>query len=295
MITATTSKSMKTETKKVKAPKKKASTKSRSSAMREIANANTNTAAGQKAANVYQKTQAEKQPRWDLVEQYLPLVKSIVSRMRIYFPSHIDTEDIYSVGVTGLISASKNFEPERGHSFGNYASLRVRGSLLDELRRIDWMPRIERINTKKYKNAIEELEQRLNRKATDEEICEELKLTKFQYQKMKEQYKSIYMIPLDSSPNPDDPEAPTLHDAISDATQMNGREVTEDKETLKILRERLAELPEIPQKVLSMYYLKGMRLAEIAKIFNLTESRICQIHSQAIAGLREYLLRAIKK
>lgn len=248
-----------------------------------------------KAASAYQTTQKAKEPKWDLVEKYLPLVKSIVSRMRIYFPSHIDVEDIYSVGVTGLISASKNYDPEKGHSFGNYASLRVRGSLLDELRRIDWMPRVERINAKKYKRAVEELEQRLNRQASDEEICKELDLTHIQHERMKEQRKAIYMIPLDSSPNPDDPEAPTLHDAISDATQMNGRDVAEDNETLVLLRERLAELPETPRKVLTMYYLKNMRLAEIAEVFGLTESRICQIHSQAIAGLREYLLRAMKK
>lgn len=253
------------------------------------------TGSSKQAAAAYKKTETEKAPRWDLVEQYLPLVKSIVSRMRIYFPAHIDVEDIYSVGVTGLISASKNFDPTRGHSFGNYASLRVRGSLLDELRRIDWMPRVERINTKKYKHAVEELEQRLNRQATDEEICAELNLTKIEHQRMKEQRRSIYMIPLDSSPNPDDPEAPTLHDAISDATQLNGRDVAEDNETLTILRARLKELPEVPRKVLTMYYLKGMRLAEIAEVFGLTESRICQIHSQAISSLRDYLLRAIKR
>lgn len=275
--------------KSAKAKEKKEPAKKKAAAKKSAA------ASGKKAAAAYKKNEKVKQPRWDLVEQYLPLVKSIVSRMRIYFPSHIDVEDIYSVGVTGLISASKNFDPERGHSFGNYASLRVRGSLLDELRRIDWMPRIERINAKKYKRAVEELEQRINRQATDEEICQELNMTKIEHERLKEQRKSIYMIPLDSSPNPDDPEAPTLHDAISDATQMNGRDVCEDNETLTILRARLEELPEVPRKVLTMYYLKGMRLAEIAEVFGLTESRICQIHSQAIAGLREYLLRAIKR
>jgi len=308
---ATATKFDKTKTAKVKAAKKAASAKkdndTHPAAKKSKAKTTTQTVAkakplpkpvtgaGKQAAAAYKKVQTEKKPRWDLVEQYLPLVKSIVSRMRIYFPSHIDVEDIYSVGVTGLISASKNFDPERGHSFGNYASLRVRGSLLDELRRIDWMPRVERINTKKYKRAVEELEQRLNRQATDEEICTELNLTKIEHERMKEQRKSIYMIPLDSSPNPDDPEAPTLHDAISDATQMNGRDVAEDNETLKILRARMKELPDVPRKVLTMYYLKGMRLAEIAEVFGLTESRICQIHSQAIAGLREYLLRAIKR
>ncbi|MGF1449107.1 MAG: sigma-70 family RNA polymerase sigma factor [Opitutales bacterium] len=248
------------------------------------------------AAKAYDKQAKEKrEPRWDLVESYLPLVKSIVSRMRIYFPSHIDPEDIYSVGVSGLITASRNFDPKKGHSFGNYASLRVRGALLDELRRIDWMPRIDRINAKKYRKAVEELEQRLNREASDEEICKELGLTKEQHERMREQRRSIYMVPLDSAPTSDDPESPSLHDAISDATQMNGRDVAEDNETLELLRERLKELPDTPRRVLTMYYLQGMRLAEIAAVFNLTESRICQIHSQAIVGLRGYLKRMINK
>jgi len=249
-----------------------------------------------KAAKAYDgATKADKEPRWDLVESYLPLVKSIVSRMRIYFPSHIDVEDIYSVGVAGLITASKNFDPERGHAFGNYAALRVRGALLDELRRLDWMPRIDRINAKKFRKAVEELEQKLNRPATEDEICEDQNLTRMEYRRIQEQRKAIYMIPLDSSPNGDDPEAPSLHDAISDATQMDGRDTAEDHELLDLLREKLSQLPDVPQKVLTMYYLKNMRLAEIAEVFGLTESRICQIHSQAIKQLRGHLQRVMQK
>lgn len=249
-----------------------------------------------RAAKTYEGAEkVKKEPRWDLVESYLPLVKSIVSRMRIYFPSHIDVEDIYSVGVAGLITASKNFDPERGHAFGNYAALRVRGALLDELRRLDWMPRIERINAKKFRKAVEELEQRLNRPASDDEICEELDISHHELRRMQEQRKSIYMIPLDSAPDPDDPESPSLHDAISDATQMDGRDVCEDHETLELLREKLEQLPDVPRKVLTMYYLKNMRLAEIAAVFGLTESRICQIHSQAIRQLRGHLQRIMQK
>jgi len=254
--------------------------------------------AASRASEAYHKNNAsddEKPPRWDLVESYLPLVKSIVSRMRIYFPSHVDVEDIYSVGVAGLITASRNFDPEKGYAFGNYASLRVRGALLDELRRLDWMPRIDRINAQKYKKGVDELEQRLNRPATDEEICKDLDLTPEQQQRLRDQRRAIYMVPLDSSTDPDSPDAPSLHDAIADSTQVDGRDRAENNELLELLRERLEELPEVPRKVLTMYYLENMRLAEIAAVFNLTESRICQIHSQAIANLRTYLSRAMNK
>ena len=235
------------------------------------------------------------EPRWDLVEQYLPLVKSIVAKMRSSFPAHIDVEDIYSIAVSGVISASRNFDPEKGHSFGNYAKLRVRGALLDELRRMDWMPRQERVNTKHYKNAVEALEQKLNREVTDEEICAELKISPKENAKMKEQRKGITLVTLDSPSNNCDPEAPSLHDAIGDVTQANGRDLVQDKETLTLLRKLLGQLPEIPQKVLTFYYLKGMRLGEIAEVFNLTESRICQIHSQALSQLRNHLTRAMDK
>lgn len=234
-----------------------------------------------------------KNPRWELVEQYLPLVKSIVSRMRIYFPNQVDVEDIYSIGVSGLISATQKYDPVKNPSFGSYAGIRIRGALLDELRRMDWMPRDMRVNVKKMRKAIEELEQRLKRPATDEEICSELKIDKKELSRLKHSGNPISNTPLDSGPR-ENGEA-SLQDIIADATAPDGRDVAERNELIKLLRVRLDKLPEMPKKVLAMYYVNGMRLAEIALAVGLTESRICQIHSQAITDLRNALNQELSR
>ena len=247
------------------------------------------------AAKTYQDAEMEAEPRWELVEKYLPLVKSIVARMRIYFPPEVDIEDIYSVGISGLITATCRCDPKKIKSFGSYATLRVRGAILDELRRLDWMPRANRVMAKKYRRVIEELEQKLGRAAAEEEICEAMELTTEEYRKLMDRLRPISFVSLDKPLNADDSENATVHEVIPDDTLMNARESCEHQEVLELLRKRIHELPEMPQKVLIMYYFEGMRLAEIAAVFGLTESRICQIHAQAVIGLRAYLRRVITR
>jgi RNA polymerase sigma factor for flagellar operon FliA len=242
-----------------------------------------------RARQAYDQTEKGKQPDWEKIEQYLPLVKAIVSRMRIYFSSHIDMDDIYSVGVAGLISAVQKFDPTKGKSFSAYASLRIKGSILDELRRIDWMPRAARSNSKMLRRTIEELEAKLNRPAKEDEIRAELGMTEYEYAKLLEQVRPISFVPIDESPGNDDSDGPTIQEAISDVTELDAREMCENREVIEIIRERIDQLPDTPKKVLVMYYFQNMRLAEIAEVFGLTEARICQIHTQAVISLRSYL------
>jgi len=238
------------------------------------------------AQKAYAPNKAEKKPRWDLVEQHLPLVKSIVSHMRIHFPGEIDVADIHSVAVSGLITAAQNYDPSKNPSFGAYAGIRVRGALLDELRRLDWMPRQGRVNFKKYRKAEAELEQHLGRTPSDAEMAKTLKMSVKEIRQLKEQGKTISFVPLDISPD-DNEDGGSLVDVLADANQPDARDQLEKQELIELLRVRLDKLPEMPKKVLAMYYLKGMRLAEIAESVGLTESRICQIHAQAITDLRK--------
>lgn len=236
-------------------------------------------------------TQAEAEPDWSLLERYLPLVKSIVSRMRIYFPPQAEQEDFYSIGITGLITAIRRCDPEKVESFSSYAALRIRGAILDELRRMDWMPRANRIRAKKLRKAIEEVEQRVGRPATEDDMCKELGVSKREYAVMLDEMRPISMISLDSPVGQDDGDGAKIHEVISDETELDARERCEKREVVKMMKERIHKLPEVPRKVLMMYYFENMRLAEIAEVFNLTESRICQIHAQAITSLRSYLQR----
>lgn len=232
---------------------------------------------------------------WDIVEQYLPLVKSIVSRMRIYFPEDFEKEDVYSIGITGLISAVKNYNPDKGKHFGSYAKIRIRGTLLDELRRIDWLSREDRNRAKKYDRNVQLLEQELKRLPTDEEICKALKISSRENMKLKELKRSISYIPLDAPSHLGEGQEPLLHEIISDPTELNGREIVESHEVTELLRDCLKELKKTAREVMVMYYLKGLRLGEIALVLKLTESRVCQIHSQALSELRIKLRKKMEQ
>lgn len=245
----------------------------------------------QKAWKTYQKqsSSSEKEPQWELLNKYLPLLKSIVSRMRIYFPSHIDIEDIYSLGITGLVGAITKYDPTKSPSFGGYAALRIRGAILDELRRMDWLPRATRTKLKSIRLQMQQLEQKLGRPATEEEMRHHLHMTEAEYANILDMMRPISIVPLDRSVNPDDPEQVQIHEIVGDTNEENAREFCEKHEIIELVRARIGELSEVPRQVLTLYYYEGLRLSEIAEVLGLTESRISQIHAQAIINLRGFI------
>ena len=228
----------------------------------------------------------------DLIARYLPLVRNVVDRIKLNIPAHVDADDLYSVGVTGLIAAVRKFDPEQGSTFASYAAMRIRGAILDELRRMDWCPRRARARSRKLKLAINEVEQKLGRAATDAEVCATLGLSEKEYQKWVEEAKPVTFIAIDQNTEGEEGEGASLHELLADEADKTGRDNMEKAELLQLLTQRISELPDIPKKILAMYYFENMRLAEIAAVFGLTESRICQIHAQTILGLRAWIQRA---
>ncbi len=226
---------------------------------------------------------------WELVEQYLPLVRGIVARMGIYFNHHVDMDDIYSVGVSGLISAVHRYDTSKKRAFSAYASTRVKGAILDELRRMDWMPRALRASAKKLRRTVEKLEAKLKRAATEEEVSRELGLSKNEYTHLLDQVRPLSFVAMDDTSRKTDSEGGTLHEIISDANALNAREKAEDKEVVELMRARIDQLPDLQQRILKLYYFEGLRLAEIAQVFGLSEARICQIHTHIVLSLRAYL------
>jgi len=231
----------------------------------------------------------------ELFETYLPLVKSIVARIKMNLPPHIDVQDLHSVGITGLINALKKYDPAQKKSFGSYAAMRIRGAILDELRRMDWMPRNARTNFKRLRATIEELEQRIGRPATEEEIRGELGLSPKEYEQLMAEVRPVSFLPLDNAAASEDAESGDLYEVIPDESVVPVTSKMEKAELTRLVAERINQLPEVPRKVLAMYYFQDMRLAEIAEVFSLTESRICQIHSQAIISLRSYITSVMHK
>lgn len=228
----------------------------------------------------------------ELIERFLPLVRNVVDRIKLTLPLHIDADDLYSVGVIGLIAAVRKYDPAQGNTFAGYAAMRIRGAVLDELRRMDWCPRRTRARARKLKESINSLEQKLGHTANEAEICQELGITQKEYTKWLDEVRPATFIALDGPAGREESEGASLHELLADENDATGRDTLEKEELLKLLTQRMAELPDIPRKILAMYYFEGMRLAEIAAVYGLTESRICQIHSQTILGLRSYLGRA---
>ena len=150
------------------------------------------------AARVYRANHAPNSEE-SLVERYLPLVKSTVDRMRIYLTTTVDLDDLYSVGVTGLLAAVKKYDPAQSESFPAFAAMHIRGSVHDELRRMDWMPRSLRDKAKRFKDAVSALEQRLGRPAEEGEVCTELALSADEYESLIDEIKPATFVPLDGT------------------------------------------------------------------------------------------------
>ncbi len=227
----------------------------------------------------------------EFLQAHLPLVKRVIERMKASLPAHVDADDLGSVGVIGLVQASRSYRADQGSSFSTYATLRIRGAVLDELRRMDWMPRRARAKAKELKETVNQLEQRLGRIATESEIAEAMELSAEEYAELLDDVRPITCLELDGLASEEDDET-TMHELIADESQTAAVTQIEHKELLALMAARIEQLPDMQKKVLALYYHEEMRLGEIAQIFGVTESRICQIHTQAVVGLRTYLKSA---
>jgi RNA polymerase sigma factor for flagellar operon FliA len=224
------------------------------------------------------------------LKNHMPLVRSVVDRMRASLPSHIDVDDLYSVGLLGLIQALRRFDPTLGVTFASYATLRIRGAVLDELRRVDWMSRSLRVKAKKVTEVISSIEQRLGRPATEAEVAAELGISTEEYSALLDELRPLSYVELDSVAGEEDDTS--THELVPDENQPTASDQAMKNELIKLVVERLQKLPEMQRKILAMYYFDNMRLAEIAKVFGVTESRICQIHTQAVLALKTYIRSA---
>ena len=226
-----------------------------------------------------------------LVEKYLPLVAAVVARLAMTLPEHVDQDDLYSVGLVGLLQALRNYDPTCGASFETYARTRIRGAMLDELRRMDWVPRSVHEKARKIQGVMAELEQKLGRVATEAEMAKALNLSVPEYVSLLNEVRPATFVCLDAASSPDEEDSGSLYEVIPDTVEESPLEQVSRHELKRVILERLKELPEMQRKVLAFYYAEDMHLREIAEVFGLTESRICQIHSQAILSVRAYLKR----
>ncbi|MBN2713111.1 MAG: FliA/WhiG family RNA polymerase sigma factor [Planctomycetes bacterium] len=219
-----------------------------------------------------------------LIEYYIPLVYQTAERMAKNLPSFVDVNDLIQAGMIGLIDAIKKFEPDRDIKFSTYCCMRISGSILDELRRLDWAPRLVRSRVNQLERSKEELESALGRKPTDEEIADHMELTRDQYEALIKEVQVKSMISLDRKWDEDDDHELGQMDMIADKTAIDPHEELERSELRDVAIRGLSEKEKL---VLVMYYYENMSLKEIGAVLNLSESRVCQIHAQTLEFLRK--------
>ncbi len=226
-----------------------------------------------------------------LVERHLPLVRTVVGRIAMSLPPHVDVEDLHSAGLVGLLNAIRRFNPKSGASFETYARLRIRGAVLDELRRLDWVPRSVHEKARRVQEFMLQLEQEKGRVPSEEEMARAMKLSLEDYRDLLTEIRPATFVCLDSVRSIEGEEGPRHGDLLADETADSPDDRTAVRELASLIAQRIEELPEVQRKVLALYYFEDLRLREIAEVFGVTESRICQIHAQAILSLKSYLRR----
>ncbi|HEY0752391.1 MAG TPA: FliA/WhiG family RNA polymerase sigma factor [Ktedonobacteraceae bacterium] len=228
--------------------------------------------------------------REELITSYTPLVRFVVSRLGIPPSCMLDAEDLLSCGIIGLINAVDRYDPARGSRFEPFATTRIRGSVIDHLRSLNWLPRTTMARIRQMEYAIANLEQRLGRPPREEEIAEEAHISTSRYRQMLQEAGTI-VLSLDAPLGPlaQDDGLTSLADLLEDERSPEPEELVETQELMGLLHGALEELPERERMLLALYYREELTMKEISKIMNVTESRVCQIHIQAILRLRNAL------
>lgn len=224
--------------------------------------------------------------REQLILQYSPLVKYVAGRVAVGMPPHVEVSDLVSYGIFGLMDAIEKFDPERGYKFETYAISRIRGSIIDELRANDWVPRSVRSKASRIQNAVTRLQAELQRSPTEEEIAQELEISMEELGDMLSATSYTSMVALDQLLDVGEDSGVRLVDTIEDDSVPSPDESLDDQELKARLRETIQRLPEREQTVLALYYFEGLTLRQVGDILGVTESRICQIHSKAVLSMR---------
>ena len=233
------------------------------------------------------KLSADPAAREALILQYSPLVKFVAGRVAVGLPRNVDQSDLVSNGVFGLIDAIDKFEPERGFKFETYAINRIKGSILDGLRALDWVPRSVRSRAREIERSLAELEHRLHRTPSDEELATHMDIEVDSVRSTLAEMSNLGLVALDELVGPES--SSSLIDFLPDPTGMGPEAAFQAGETRHLLGDAINRLPERERLVVTLYYFEGLTLAEIGDVLGVTESRVCQIHAKSVLSLRNRL------
>ncbi|HIE13097.1 MAG TPA: FliA/WhiG family RNA polymerase sigma factor [Desulfotomaculum sp.] len=228
--------------------------------------------------------------RQELIIKHLPLVKQLAGRLAVRLPPWISQEDLESAGVFGLISAIERFDPDHGTDFEAYAYRRVRGAMLDELRRLTWLPRSLWQRMQEVNTVREELEKKSGRRPSDEELARVLGITSAELAKVTAYFQAVCPASLEEVVNVNNGSQLSWGDLIEDPLSPDPLEALCRHDDHSILEEAISRLDEKLKLVLALYYQEGLTLKEIGRVTGVSESRVCQLHAKAIKKLRELIV-----
>jgi RNA polymerase sigma factor for flagellar operon FliA len=220
------------------------------------------------------------------LKQYSPLVRRLAHQMIAKLPANVELDDLIQVGMIGLNDALSRFDAGQGVMFETFATQRIRGAMLDELRGGDWMSRGDRRHQRSIEAAVHKLEQKLQRAPSESEIADEMGMMLADYQELLGKVRGTQLFHLEDLSGDDGDDFLDRHVADEAANPLA---MLQDQRMREALVEAIGRLPEREQHVMSMYYEHDMNLKEIAAVLGVTESRVCQLHSQSIARLRSKL------
>ena len=232
---------------------------------------------------------ADLPPVDDLVLRHGELVKRIAYHVISRLPAHIEVDDLIQAGMIGLLNAAQNYTPTKGANFETYAGIRIRGAMLDEARRSNWTPRSTFRNAKQVSLAIRAIENRTGRDAKGQEIASMLGVSLEEYHRMVESAASSRVLSYEQLAQ--DPERASM---LPEAPEDGPETVLEEDQFREALAGAIAGLPERERLVLSLYYEQELNLREIGEILEVSESRVCQIHGQAVVRVRARLEKWFK-
>lgn len=221
-----------------------------------------------------------------LVREYLPLVKRIAYHLMTRLPASVEVDDLIQAGLIGLLDAVERYDDSQGANFETYATQRIRGAMLDELREADWASRNVRRAARQIENAIHILEQRLKRPPSEQEIADELKLDIHAYYSLLNDARGAQLLYYEDlhEEGGDD-----FLERFADDISLGPFDIITSRAFKRALAQAVAQLPEREKQLMGMYYEREMNFKEIGAVLGVSESRVCQLHSQAISRLRSRL------
>ena len=222
----------------------------------------------------------------ECLKEYAPLVKRIAHHMMVKLPNSVEVDDLVQAGMIGLLDAAGRYDEFRGAQFETYAAQRIRGAMLDELRGADWLPRSMRRDMRRIEVAIHRLQQQLGRAPLESEIAKELEVSLPEYQQMLQEARGAQLVYYEDFHDEDNEDFFDRHDFDNDSNPLA---LLQDERFKVALIKAIDQLPERERLMMSLHYEQDLNLREIGEVMEVSESRVCQLHSQAVARLRSTL------